>query len=192
MSHPKYFINNPKYSLFSFSNIQISISSEIDAKLFGLMEVCLSALAMLLDIVEFISTTEMTTFISEMLTYIRAMVTHMPQPSIVCIKQLIKLMFSMNYRNRQLEKNLYDLRKVYELSETEIFEYFYSFQTIVTVPAKRPVETTPSKSTLINFLASTPEKSTKFIEAGNIKIFEPLVIQCLKVFAYFPYFLIEW
>lgn len=163
-----------------FCRHQITVSSDIDAKLFGLMETCLSALALLLEIVEFTSTSELTTFVNEMLIYIRAMVIHVPERSVVCIKQLIKLMFSMNYRNRKLQNNLYDLRRMHE--PTEMFEYFECFKAIVTAPAKRPTEATPSKSnTLINFLASTPEKAAKSIEAGNIKIFEPLVIQCLKV-----------
>lgn len=155
--------------LYLFSpTIQITVSSEIDAKLFCLMETCLSALASLLEIIEFSSTSELTIFVNEMLTYIRAMVVHVPQRSVVCIKQLIKLMFSMNYRNRKLQNNLYDFRKLHELSEREIFEYFECFKTIVTAPVKRPAEATPSKSnTLINFLASTPEKTPKSIEAGG-------------------------
>lgn len=149
------------------------------------MECCLSALAILLEIVEFSSIADLTTFVNEMLTYIRSMIAYVPEQSILCIKQLIKIIFSMNYQNRKLSQNLYDFRKVYDLPEAEIFEYLTSFKTIVATlpPTKQPTDTNQSKTnTLINFLASaTPEKTNKPIESNNIKIFEPLVIHCLKV-----------
>lgn len=166
-------------------HFQITITGDIDDKFVHLMESCLSALATLLEIVEFSSAADLSTFVNEMLTYIRAMVAHVPEKSIACIKQLIKIMFSMNYQNRKLSQNLYDFRKVHGLREAEIFEYLTTFKTIVAAPPpiKRPTETTPSKpNTLINFLASaTPEKTNKPTDSNNIKVFEPLVIHCLKV-----------
>lgn len=149
------------------------------------METCLSTLAILLEIVEFSSIADLTTFVNEMLAYIKAMIAYVPERSIVCIRQLIKIIFSMNYQNRKLSQNLYDFQKVYDLTEAEMFEYLTTFKTIVAIspPTKASTETTPSKTnTLINFLASaTPEKTNKPTDSNNIKIFEPLVIHCLKV-----------
>lgn len=152
---------------------------------------------MLLEIIEPLPTSESNAFFEEILMYIKTLLSYAPRKSVVCIRQLIKLMFSLNYRSRKLKENLFDFKKLHEFTETEIFECLENYKSIPTADVKGSTET-PSTSNsglkLINFLASpsTPEKTKKNAsDSKNIKIFEPLVIQCLKVEMISFYFKID-
>lgn len=94
-------------------------------------------------------------------------------------------MFLMSYPNWKIQENLFDFEQLEKMNAIQMFAYLDEVRSKYPVPQKPSVDTTPmhTGSKLINFLASTstPEKHKTNTEQRNIKIFEPIVIQCLKV-----------
>lgn len=148
-------------------------------------------MALLIEIMEPLPNIESSTFFDECLVYIKTFLIYEPKLSVVCIKHLIRNMFLMNFPNWKLDENLFDFERVQRMTPFKMFEYLDEIRCQSPVPQKTSVETTPvhTGSKLINFLASTstPEKHKTNHEHRNIKLFEPIVIQCLKVkrFTYF-------
>lgn len=143
-------------------------------------------MAMLIELMEPLSSTESTAFFDEILTYIKTFLIYEPKLSVVCIKHLNRSMFLMNYPNWKLDENLFDFDHVQNMTPIKVFEYLDKIRCqTAPAPRKSNVETTPihTGSKLINFLASTstPEKNKTDPEHRNIKLFQPIVIQCLKV-----------
>lgn len=142
-------------------------------------------MALLLEIMDPFTSTESTLFFDEIIIYVKTFVIHEPKMSVVCIKQLIRNMYLMTYPNWKIEENLFDFERVYKMEPAKVFEYLDEIRCQTPVLQKKNVDTTPvhAGSKLINFLASasTPEKHKTNTDHRNIKIFEPLVIQCLKV-----------
>lgn len=142
-------------------------------------------MSLLLEIMEPFTSTESTIFFDEILVYIKTFLIYEPSMSVVCIKQLIRNMFAMNYPNWKTTENLFDFERMKQMTPSQAFEYLDEVRCHTPAPQKPNVDITPvhTGSKLINFLASTstPEKHKTTNEQRNIKLFEPLVIQCLKV-----------
>lgn len=142
-------------------------------------------MALLIEIMEPFPSTESSKFFDEILIYIKTFLIHEPKLSVVCIKHLIRNIFLMNYPNWKLDENLFDFERVQNMTPIKIFEYLDEIRCQTPVPQKASVDTMPihTGSKLINFLASTstPEKPKTSPDHRNIKLFEPIVIQCLKV-----------
>lgn len=143
-------------------------------------------MSLLLEIMEPFTSAESTLFFDEILVYIKTFLIHQPNMTVVCIKQLIRNMFAMNYPNWKISENLFNFERLQKMTPMQAFEYLDEIRCQTPVPQKLNVETTPvhTGSKLINFLASTstPEKHKTNNEQRNIKLFEPIVIQCLKLF----------
>lgn len=174
------------YSIFcQFSSQQITINEEIDSKLFSLLRVCLRSMALLIEIMESFADTESSAFFDEILVYIKTFIIYEPKMSVVCIKHLIRNMFLMSYPNWKINENLFDFEQVHSMTPLKMFEYLDDIRCQTPEPQKPNIDTTPIQtgSKLINFLASTstPEKRKTNTDRRNIKLFEPIVIQCLKV-----------
>ncbi|XP_031632927.1 huntingtin [Contarinia nasturtii] len=169
-----------------YENYKITINEEIDLKLFSLLRVCLRTMALLIEIMEPFTDTESTSFFDEILIYIKTTLIYEPKMSVVCIKHLIRNMFLMTYPNWKIDENLFDYERIQTMAPHKMFDYLDEIRCQTPVPQKTSVNTTPSHagSKLINFLASTstPEKQKTNSDHRNIKIFEPIVIQCLKLF----------
>lgn len=142
-------------------------------------------MALLVEIMEPFSSTESSAFFDEILVYVKTFLIYETKMSVLCIKHLIRNMFLMSYPNWKLEENLFDFERVQKMTPFDIFECLNEIRCKSPPPPKPNVETTPvhTGSKLINFLASTstPEKHKISNDQRNIKLFEPIVIQCLKV-----------
>lgn len=142
-------------------------------------------MSLLLEIMDPFTSTESAIFFDEILVYIKTFLIHEPNMTVVCIKQLIRNMFAMNYSNWKTTENLFDFERLQKMTPTQAFEYLDEIRCQTPEPPKTNVDATPTHtgSKLINFLASTstPEKQKITNEQRNIKLFEPIVIQCLKV-----------
>lgn len=142
-------------------------------------------MSLLLEIMDPFTSTESAIFFDEILVYIKTFLIHEPNMTVVCIKQLIRNMFAMNYSSWKTTENLFDFERLQKMTPTQAFEYLDEIRCQTPEPPKTNVDATPSHtgSKLINFLASTstPEKQKITNEQRNIKLFEPIVIQCLKV-----------
>lgn len=142
-------------------------------------------MALLIEIMEPLPSTESSTFFDEILVCIKTFLIYEPKLSVVCIKHLIRNMFLMNYPNWKIDENLFDFERVQNMAPIKMFKYLDEIRCQSPVPQKISIDTTPihTGSKIINFLASTstPEKHKTNPEHRNIKLFEPIVIQCLKV-----------
>lgn len=143
-------------------------------------------MCLLLEIMDPYSGAESTAFFDEILIYVKTFLIYEPKMSVVCIKQLIRNMFLMTYPNWRIAENLFDFEHIEKLDPSKVFEYLDEIRCQSPVLQKKNVDSTPvhTGSKLINFLASTstPEKHKTNNDHRNIKLFEPLVIQCLKVY----------
>lgn len=142
-------------------------------------------MALLVEIMDPFTNSESTIFFDEILIYAKTFLMYEPKMSVVCIKQLIRNMFAMSYPYWKIHENLFDFERCEHLQPANIFEYLDEIRCQCPSPEKKTTETTPvyTGSKLINFLAasSTPEKHQSNNTGRNIKLFEPIVIQCLKV-----------
>lgn len=165
-----------------YESYKITINDDIDAKMFTLLKTGLRTVAILLEIMPFCDQNDSNAFFDEILTYIKTFIIYVPKTCVICIEQLLKFMFSMNFASRNMDNVTLDAKHSNQLNASEIFESLKVLKSPPILTAKSPSEPTSSStgSKLIGFLASTPEK-TKSTEDKNIKVFEPLVIQCLKV-----------
>lgn len=172
-----------------YENYKITISEEIDKKMFSLLKVCLQSMAILLEFTPFNEYEDRTSvLIDEMLSYLKIFISFLPKKSVICLEQLLKFMFSINIasqKNRQFR--VVDCQHLGEMETSEIFNSLEDIQSPTLLPSKAfNIPTTfnnPTGSKLINFLASTSsvDKPKNSTEDKGIKIFEPLVINCLKV-----------
>lgn len=142
-------------------------------------------MALLVEIMDPFTSTESTLFFDEILVYAKTFLMYEPKMSVVCIKQLIRNMFGMSYPHWKINENLFDFERCENLAPANIFEYLDEIRCQCPSPEKKMADPTPvhTGSKLINFLAasSTPEKHQTNNNCRNIKLFEPIVIQCLKV-----------
>lgn len=141
---------------------------------------------MLLEIMDPFTNTSSSIFFDEILIYIKTFLIFEPKMSVICIKQLVRNMFAMTYRNWKIPENLFNFERIAKMQPMDVFEYLDEIRCQSPVLQKKNVVHTPTHagSKLINFLASTstPEKHKTNNNQQNIKLFEPLVIQCLKVY----------
>lgn len=145
-------------------------------------------MALLLEIVDPFTNTEMTIFFDEILIYLKTFLVHVIEPkmSVICIKHSIRNMFQLTFPNWKVDDYaVFDFEKIHSIEPLKLFDCLDTIRCQQPVLQKKPIESTSTHagSKLINFLAatSTPEKHKANTEHQNIKLFEPIVIQCLKV-----------
>lgn len=145
-------------------------------------------MALLLEIVDPFTNTEMTIFFDEILMYLKTFLVHVIEPkmSVICIKHSIRNMFQLTFPNWKVDDfSIFDFERIHLVEPIKLFDYLDTVRCQMPVLQKKPTEATSTHagSKLINFLAatSTPEKHKANTEHRNIKLFEPIVIQCLKV-----------
>lgn len=179
--------------------LQITITKDAGAKMLELLQSCLDSLAILLEIQLPSEISDSIKLIEELLMYLTTLINFMPERSINCLRPLLKFMFEMNFMSRtgqyeQLIKNQF-LKYDNAEGENDIFGCVREFNRsnvrlpVATATATKTTKTTdapasPSFKLIgIGGMAS-PSSDTKRMESGsNIKLFESIVIQCLKVSA---------
>lgn len=165
-------------------NYKITINEEIDKKMFSLLKVCLKSMAILLEVKPFYEYEDRSSLlIDELLGYLKVFIGFVPKKSVICLEQLLKFMFSINIASRENQFCVVDFQRLGEMETSELFNYLEKLQSPPLLPAKALNNQSTSGSKLINFLASTSsvDKAKNSTEDKGIKIFEPLVIHCLKV-----------
>lgn len=161
----------------------MNISEEIDTKLFALLNVCLDTLAVLLEIID--SSFQSIPFFDELLSYLKTFLQFASEKCVICIRQLIKYMFSMTYPSRK--EHYKGFLNCTQSSTNEVFAGLESYRMYEETPVKinrsDSITSESAGSKLMNLLGSTstPEKRKANNSHKNIKLFEPIVIQCLKV-----------
>lgn len=168
-----------------------------------LLRSCLNALATLLEIKSTSEISESIKLIEESLTYLATLINFMPTESILCVRQLFKYMFRMNFISHPVQYG-YLLRNEFLInddeSENDVFvrvnelNHFTSCDngsnhssTTTSSTGHRLGDSTSITSSplkLIGIATALSPISTeaKRLESGNnIKLFEAIVIQCLKV-----------
>lgn len=166
----------------------------------ALLCTCLNALAVLLEIQLPSEISESIKLIEESLTYLATLINFAPTESINCVRQLLKFMFKMNFVSRAdqyayLIENRF-LTTAEGEGENEVFARVRELHRFQSgggdiFSSRRPSEagsmsssplSTPLK--LVGIASSgllTAADAKRMENGGNIKLFEPVVIQCLKV-----------
>lgn len=167
-----------------------------------LLENCLHSLSVLLEIQLSQQITDSIKLIEELLIYLATLINIVPTKSINCIRHLLKYMFKMNFMNR-CDQYEYLIKNQFLKNENEVFVYVREFNkfkngvsttaaassqspSITTTMKTNEIPTPPSPSTSFKLvgigISSSPSNDSKRMENGNnIKLFETIVIQCLKV-----------
>lgn len=151
------------------------------------LKTSLKSLSILLEIHLASDQTESIKLIEEILQYLQTFLNFVPRKCVICIKQLLKFMFSMNFINRRYKYECLLNEEFRKSSNVKIiFEYLKTFKHFgetdsgkISNEGEQKVATTPSR--LMGKLASSSNES-KSMGNTNIKLFESIVIQCLKVF----------
>lgn len=129
-----------------------------------LLQTCLHSLAVMLEIKLPAEISDSIKLIEEVLNYLSALINFAPKQCVVCVKQMLKYMFGMNYTCRIEQYQQFD-NLPYTLTEldqiTAVFEMAKKFSY-------------DSFTTLI------PTAATNNIGV-HIKVFQPIVLRCLKV-----------
>lgn len=165
-------------------NYKITINGEIDEKMFSLLKVCLKSMAILLEVTPFHEYEDRSSsLIDELLGYLKTFISFVPKKSVICLEQLLKFMFSINIASREDQFRIFDCQYLGKMESSQIFNSSEKLQSPPLLPAKALNNSSTNGSKLINFLASTSsaDKAKNSTEDKGIKIFEPLVIHCLKV-----------
>lgn len=145
-------------------------------------------MALLLEIVDPFTSTETTIFFDEILMYLKTFLIYVIEPkmSVICLKHLIRNMFQMTFPNWKIDDfQIFDFEQIHTIDPIKLFDYLDTVRCPAPVLQKKNTESTSAHggSKLMQLLAatSTPEKHKANTEHRNIKLFEPIVIQCLKV-----------
>lgn len=183
----------------NFFQFQITITKDAGAKINALLRSCLNALAVLLEIQLPHEISDSIKLIEELLMYLATLINFMPIESIACIRHLLKYLFNMNFISRS-DQYEYLIKNQFLMNEgegeNEVFAFVRKLNRFkgdddadnsssnkmgeMALVSSSPLST-PLK--LVGIATSAPSAANaKRMEGGNnIKLFEPIVIQCLKV-----------
>lgn len=156
----------------------------------ALLRACLQSLSILLEVLNTLEDSGATLkLIEETLRYLATFLQYVPIETIECTKRLLKYTFAMNFACCRenygwfLRVNRTGLPMVDEVFDhLRKFNEFTGIETSDT-PATEPVPPSPLRSgqKLLGFASSNASDDRVFGQ-GKIKLFEPIVIQCLKLF----------
>lgn len=137
-----------------------------------LLQTCLHSLAVMLEIKLPAEISDSIKLIEEVLSYLSALINFAPKQCVVCVKQMLKFMFRMNYTCRiEQYQQFYDLpNTMTELDIAAVFEMARNFS-------------------YESFAMLLPTASTNNIGV-HIKVFQPIVLRCLKVSGTYSFFFV--
>lgn len=146
-----------------------------------LLKTCLRSLSVLLEIYPISDHSESIKLIEEILQYLLTFMNFTPRKCVICIKQLLKFMFAINYisiryKYECLLKDDFGSNKNVNI----VFEYLRGLKNI-NESGSEASGNEASSSTRLTAKPTAASSDTKSLANSNIKLFEPIVIQCLKV-----------
>lgn len=161
------------------------MDTEIDGKLFNLLKTCLWSLSVLFEILRFTNESESLKLVQEVILYLTTFLDIMPLESVKCVKHLLKYTFSVNFVSLQDKYELFTEDRLKEMAIKDIFEHFKVIREYGGAATVVNSEGSPTVSTVIGLMsvlgtAATEDKKPPTLQ-GNIKMFESIVIQSLKV-----------
>lgn len=151
-------------TIFSHIFSQISINNESGSNIMMLLQTCLHSLAVMLEIKLPAEMSDSIKLIEEVLSYLSALINFAPLQCVVCVKQMLKYMFGMNYTCRVEQYQQFD-----DLpnTSTELDHISATFEMA-------------RKFSYDSFAVLQPTAATNNIGV-HIKVFQPIVLRCLKV-----------
>lgn len=163
---------NTQANIFFHNSSQISINNESGSNIMTLLQTCLHSLAVMLEIKLPAEISDSIKLIEEVLSYLSALINFAPKQCVVCVKQMLKFMFRMNYTCRiEQYQQFYDLpNTMTELDIAAVFEMARNFS-------------------YESFAMLLPTASTNNIGV-HIKVFQPIVLRCLKVSGTYSFFFV--
>uniref|UniRef100_A0AAG5CW14 Huntingtin n=1 Tax=Anopheles atroparvus TaxID=41427 RepID=A0AAG5CW14_ANOAO len=146
----------------SLESYRITINAEAGQKLFDYLRAALEALWTLLEMKTLSTMTNGMKFLEEVLCYVQSFLTLQPDHCIRCTRFLLRFIFHANYVNRTAE-----------------VAYFRRASLADDLPRM------PSEEFFVRYFDFCKAKSKPVLaEVGAyVKLFEPLVITCLKIFS---------
>uniref|UniRef100_A0A182M0T8 Huntingtin n=1 Tax=Anopheles culicifacies TaxID=139723 RepID=A0A182M0T8_9DIPT len=146
----------------SIESYRISINAESGQKLFDCLRASMEALWTLLEMKSLSAMTNGLKFVEEVLRYMQTFLTLEPDHCVRCTRYLLRFIFHVNYINRTAEVSFFRKASTSEdpiavVASEEFFGRYYDFCKAKSKPL-------------------TPEIG------AFVKLFEPLVITCLKIF----------
>ncbi|XP_053680458.1 huntingtin [Anopheles nili] len=145
----------------SMESYRITINTESGQKLFDCLRASIEALWTLLEMKSLSSMTNGLKFVEEVLRYLQTFLVVEPDHCIRCARYLLRFIFHANYINRTAEVSFF--RKIslsedpIEVASEEFFVRYYDFCKAKSKPISSEI-------------------------GAFVKLFEPLVITCLKLF----------
>uniref|UniRef100_A0A182QCB2 Huntingtin n=1 Tax=Anopheles farauti TaxID=69004 RepID=A0A182QCB2_9DIPT len=145
----------------SLESYRISINAEAGKKLFDCLRASIEALWTLLEMKSLSTMTNGMKFVEEVLRYLQSFLTLEPEHCIRCTRYLLRFIFHANYVNRTAEVSFFRRASHSEdttgVASEEFFRRYYDFCKAKAKPITSEI-------------------------GAFVKLFEPLVIACLKIF----------
>ncbi|XP_049538102.1 huntingtin [Anopheles darlingi] len=145
----------------SLESYRITINADAGTKLFECLRASINALWTLLEMKSISTMTNGMKFVEEVLRYLHSFIALEPEYCVRCTRFLLKFIFQSNFVNRSAEISFFqrasEISDGSEVISKEFFTRYYDF--------------------------CKPKTKAVSLEIGAyVKLFEPLVISCLKMF----------
>lgn len=145
----------------AYESYKITINKESGLKLFGLLKTVLYSLSTALELKLIENLTTSIRFIEEVLAYLKTIIVHVPKKSVICTRALLKYLFGRNFIKRRQNYDFY-LTKSFRLTDEDGMIEFFDYTK--------------------DFYTYKPSDDMNADLGSYIKLFEPMVIYCLKLF----------
>lgn len=166
-----YFGDNPFYMRlyqllrYSLETYKISITKDASVRLMTLLKTCLTSLGTLMEVSTPQDYTKSLKFIEELISYLSGLINVLPVESIICLKQMLKFSFGANF-----------------IAKRNYYKYFMEMIEADNVQSIELKNVVAAVNEFWKFARlDTQHLQIKHLDFQNIKLFEPLVIQCLRV-----------
>ncbi|XP_050082071.1 huntingtin [Anopheles aquasalis] len=145
----------------SLESYRITINADAGTKLFDCLRASIKALWTLLEMKSISTMTNGMKFVEEVLRYLHSFIAFEPEHCVRCTRFLLKFIFQSNFVNRSAEISFFqratEISEGSEVISKEFYARYYDF--------------------------CKPKHKSASLEIGAyVKLFEPLVIACLKMF----------
>uniref|UniRef100_A0A2M4B803 Huntingtin n=2 Tax=Anopheles marajoara TaxID=58244 RepID=A0A2M4B803_9DIPT len=145
----------------SLESYRITINADAGTKLFDCLRASIKALWTLLEMKSISTMTNGMKFVEEVLRYLHSFIALEPEHCVRCTRFLLKFIFQSNFVNRSAEISFFqratETSEGSEVISKEFYDRYYDF--------------------------CKPKHKSASLEIGAyVKLFEPLVIACLKMF----------
>lgn len=171
-----------------------------------LLKTCLHSLAVILEIKLPVEISDSIKLIEEVLIYLSTLINFAPKRCVICIKQMLKYMFYMNYMCRLKQYEYFttivddvttttthmtttkddctvsDINSMNDVNNTILIVFDAVKKFSIYEPAtSTSIAGSPVQSPISSPHLMSNESSNQAILAAHIKVFQPIVLRCLKV-----------